>query len=232
MKKKLTATNILNALLVIIYILDRYIIKIPAGYTGFEWIPARMPNWARYLFGYCGGRLTDKMALMGSIININGHAFYRYVTYMFMHVFLIHLMVNVWALFIIGKFVEKKLGPSLMLGIFLISGIIAGIASEPVYAAIKPDFLFEEIVVCGASGGILGLMGAGLIICLVSKDKFRTMKLSDKVLLGVYGVVFTYLANGEIVSYVMVSHNLGLIVGIVTMLLILAIKRPLAERLR
>ncbi len=221
-KKFLTATNILIIIIVVCYILDRYIIPIPAGYEGFTW-SSTVEGESDTIFkilGFCGGRLTNLLALIGSELNPNGHMFYRYVTVVFTHAFLLHIAVNMIGLYFIGNFVEKKLGSKLTILLFFLIGTIEAITTDPIYLLFNPGYDMSTEVSAGASGAIFGLMGVGLVICLFSKDKFKSMKLSSKIVLAIYGVVFTYLANDEFISWTTFAHNNGFIIGIIIMLIL------------
>ena len=134
-KRWLSATNILIAIIVLCYILDRYIIPIPADYNGFTWFAEAegIPEVLFKMLGFCGGRLTNLFALLGSEINPNGHAFYRYITVVFTHAFLIHIVVNMVALYFIGNFVERKLGSKLTILLFFFTGVIEAITTDPLY---------------------------------------------------------------------------------------------------
>lgn len=236
MKKRrwLSVTNILIAIIVLCYILDRYFIPIPADYSGFTWAmeAEEVPEIVFKILGLCGGRLTNLLALLGPEINSNGHAFYRYITVVFTHGFLIHLVVNMIALYIIGNFVEKKLGSILTIVLFFFIGTMEAFITDPLYLLYNPSFDIKNVVSVGASGAIFGLMGVGIIICIFGKNKFQSMKLSHKVILAIYGIVFTYLANGSFISWTTFAHNIGLIIGIITMLIIYFTSNKLKDKIQ
>lgn len=221
-KKWLSSTNILIAIIVLCYILDRYIIPIPANYNGFTWNVEveGISEIVLKVLGFCGGRLTNLLAILGSDINPNGHAFYRHITVVFTHGFLIHIIVNMVALYFIGNFVEKKLGSKLTIILFFLTGTISSLITDPIYLLYDPSFEVNNAVSVGASGAIFGLMGVGLVICLLNKKKFKLMKLSHRIVLLLYGVIFTYLANGKLITWTTFAHNIGFIVGIITMLIL------------
>lgn len=243
-KKWLTVTNILIFIIILFYILDRYIIPIPAGYEGFSWggagveievegedVGVEGAETILNVLGFCGGRLTDALALIGTDVNPNGHAFYRYITVVFTHAFIIHLAVNMIGLYFIGNFVEKKIGPRLTIILFFITGILEALITDPLYLLYNPAFEITKTVTAGASGAIFGLMGAGLVICLLSKDKFKAMKKSHKIVLALYGIIFTYLANGELISWTTFAHNIGLIMGIICMIVLYFISPKIKEKI-
>ena len=76
---------------------------------------------------------------------------FRLVTYIFLHASLIHLLINMYSLFIIGTQIENYYGKIKYLIIFFVSGICGGLLS----AMVGPN-----MVSVGASGAIFGLLGA------------------------------------------------------------------------
>ncbi len=78
------------------------------------------------------------------------HEVWRLVSYMFLHGSLLHLMVNMYSLYIIGTQLETYLGRFKYLTIYLISGICGGMLS----------CIASHSASVGASGAIFGLLGA------------------------------------------------------------------------
>jgi membrane associated rhomboid family serine protease len=77
---------------------------------------------------------------------------WRYLTAIFLHGSLGHLVLNMFALGIFGSMLEKFIGRRFIL-VFLVSGIIANVISINFYASSL-----------GASGAIFGIIGALVII--------------------------------------------------------------------
>lgn len=75
------------------------------------------------------------------------------VTHIFLHGGWLHLIGNMWTLWIFGDNVEDRLGPIPFLLFYLASGILASL----LHAFIFPD---SVIPLVGASGAISGVMGA------------------------------------------------------------------------
>lgn len=75
---------------------------------------------------------------------------YRLITSAFLHVGLIHLLVNMYSLFVVGSQVENFLGKWKFLVIYLISAISGSLLS----------CLFTTTISAGASGAIFGLLGS------------------------------------------------------------------------
>ena len=87
-----------------------------------------------------------------NILLIKNGEIWRLLTCAFLHVGLIHLVVNMYSLRVIGPSVESLIGKSKFLFIYLISAISASLMSLV--------FVDSNIVSVGASGAIFGLMGA------------------------------------------------------------------------
>lgn len=75
---------------------------------------------------------------------------WRLATSIFLHIGIIHLIVNMYALFIIGKQLEGLIGRWKYLLVFLGSGIIGSLLSAVLHTSVS----------AGASGAIFGLLGS------------------------------------------------------------------------
>ena len=102
-----------------------------------------------------GNGSTDNYTLLVFGANVdtltkNGD-YYRLFTSMFLHIGILHLLCNMYSLYIIGKEVETVFGKVKYLIIYLLSGIAGSILS----------LAFNHNTICaGASGAIFGLLGA------------------------------------------------------------------------
>lgn len=76
---------------------------------------------------------------------------------MFLHGGWMHMIGNMWALWLFGNNVEDKMGPGRFLLFYLVTGILASLA----HYYINP---LSSIPVVGASGAIAGVMGAYFIM--------------------------------------------------------------------
>ena len=81
---------------------------------------------------------------------VNFNQYYRLFTGMFLHAGILHLLFNMYALYIIGMQLESFLGKAKYLAVYLLSGIGASMLS----------IFFSNSFSVGASGAIFGLMGA------------------------------------------------------------------------
>lgn len=78
--------------------------------------------------------------------------FFRLITCAFVHIGVVHLLVNSYSLFIIGSQMESFLGKLKYLFVYIISALFGSLMS----------IVFHETVSAGASGAIFGLLGSML----------------------------------------------------------------------
>ena len=100
-----------------------------------------------------GGFNIESLILFGANYGplVRGGAVYRLATCMFLHGGLIHIVLNMYSLYIIGPRVEDFFGKKKYLLIYFLSGISASLLS----IGLNPN-----VVSIGASGAIFGLFGA------------------------------------------------------------------------
>jgi membrane associated rhomboid family serine protease len=82
--------------------------------------------------------------------------YYRLLTSMFLHYGIFHLLLNMYALWIVGGVLEPLLGRLRFAALYLLSGLGGGVAT----------YLFSDIgtVAAGASGAVFGLFAAFYIL--------------------------------------------------------------------
>jgi membrane associated rhomboid family serine protease/antitoxin component YwqK of YwqJK toxin-antitoxin module len=117
--------------------------------------------------------VEDNLFLFWTGANFNpftlGGEPWRLITSMFMHGNIIHIAMNMFALFMIGKQLENDEGHLRFILIYFITGIVAGMASLT-YNLFTPGV--------GASGAIFGLFGYGLVREMVLQYRDRDALLS------------------------------------------------------
>ncbi len=146
-----------------------------------------------------GGSLYIRWLLYGPLVPHGG--WYRLVTAMFLHGFLLHLVFNMAALWFIGAPVEQYLGRARYIGLYFVSGL-AGSAGALVATPTQP--------VVGASGAIFGVLGAMMIL-----EWQVTGRLAGQAMtLIVINIVFNFAFNGLGGSISIGGHIGGLIGGI------------------
>jgi membrane associated rhomboid family serine protease len=114
-------------------------------------------------------------AKLNSLIETR-HEWWRFVTPVFIHINLIHLMINMYSLWVVGPYVEKLYGSAKFVVFWVVTGIAGVVAS---YLTVRPEmhvtslgrFLFKsgDVPSAGASGALFGLVG----VLFVFGIKFR-----------------------------------------------------------
>ncbi|WP_099158506.1 rhomboid family intramembrane serine protease [Virgibacillus ndiopensis] len=150
-----------------------------------------------------GSQSTENLVNFGAKYNpaiIDGE-WWRIITSMFLHIGLLHLFMNMLAVYYLGNTSERIYGSWRFLVIYFLAGIGGGLAS----------FAFTFNVSAGASGALFGLFGALLYFGLLYKKIFlQTMGKGLLILIGiniVFGFSFPQIDNG--------AHIGGLITGFV-----------------
>ncbi|MBC5809594.1 MAG: rhomboid family intramembrane serine protease [Candidatus Eremiobacteraeota bacterium] len=131
---------------------------------------------------------------------------WRLVSSAFLHDGLMHIGLNMFALWQVGSFVEAALGPVRMLLIYAAAMVGSGLAV--VY------FSYGQPTV-GASGAIFGLFGALLAIGLRYGSRGRSL-VAQTVPIILINLVFTF----SVASISKAAHVGGLVVGICAGLLL------------
>ena len=91
---------------------------------------------------------------------------WRFFTAMFLHIGILHLLMNSFALYFLGNAVERIYGSGRFVVIYFTAGLLGSIVS----------FSFSEQVSAGASGAIYGLFGALLYLGVRHREFFfRTL---------------------------------------------------------
>jgi rhomboid protease GluP len=123
---------------------------------------------------------SEVLIRYGAKLNLlirTSHQWWRFVTPMFLHVNLIHILVNMYSLWVVGPYVEKLYGSAKFVVFWVVTGICAVLASyfTVTSAAVTwgpfGRFLFrvDDAPSAGASGALFGLVG----ILFVFGIKFR-----------------------------------------------------------
>ena len=115
-------------------------------------------------------------AKLNSLIN-GQHQYWRFVTPMFVHVNLPHLLVNMYSLWMVGPYVEKLYGSAKFVVFWVVTGIAGVVASYLTVIDHNPPlgllgrFIFKthDTPSAGASGALFGLVG----VLFVFGIKFR-----------------------------------------------------------
>lgn len=115
-------------------------------------------------------------AKLNYLINAPYYQWWRFITPMFIHINLPHVLVNMYSLWMVGPYVEKLYGSAKFVVFWVLTGIMGVVAS---YLTVRPNmpvgslgrFLFKtaDVPSAGASGALFGLVGVLFIFGI----KFR-----------------------------------------------------------
>src|ERR1051325_6050988 len=117
-------------------------------------LPSDSLNILIHLFGIVPARFThpDWAAAVG----FPAGSFWSILTHQFLHGGWLHIISNMWALWIFGDNVEDRMGPFRFTIFYLVCGAAAGIT----HILINSDSVIPSV---GASGAIAGVLGAYLL---------------------------------------------------------------------
>jgi membrane associated rhomboid family serine protease len=160
------------------------------GWGGLLGQSTPLTNWGSVI-GYAAYGLGDP-ALHG----VAAGEWYRLVTAMFLHYGVLHLLMNMYALWILGRELEAVLGRLRFVGLYLLAGLGGNVAA----------YLFSapNAATAGASTAVFGLMAA---VFVVLKRLHRDV--APIVPIIVINVIFTFAVTGISVA----GHLGGLVAG-------------------
>ncbi|WP_342514264.1 rhomboid family intramembrane serine protease [Sporosarcina sp. FSL K6-1522] len=125
---------------------------------------------------------------------------WRLVTPMFLHADFMHLLFNMFSLFIFGPELEKIAGKARFLTIYLLAGIFGNIATY----FLQP----LEYASVGASGAIYGILGAFGALVYYTKHILPQLRQIILPIIAI-GTIMTFLQSNINAT----SHITGLVVG-------------------
>jgi rhomboid protease GluP len=148
-----------------------------------------------------------------------GGEWWRLFTSMFMHIGVIHLVFNMYALFMIGAYIEPMLGARTFTTAYLCTGIAATLVSTWWHDS--------NMVGAGASGAIFGMYG--VFLALLSTNLIPA-KARKEMLTGIGVMVGYNLLYGLKEGVDNAAHVGGLLSGLIAGYLIyLSIKKPVLK---
>ena len=143
--------------------------------------------------------ISAQYAVNGHDILVN-HEFYRLITGAFLHVDFLHLLFNMYALFILGKQIESMMGKLKFTTIYFYSMLGASLLS----------IILNRNPSVGASGAIFGLMGSILYFGYYYRVYLGQIVRTQIVPIILINLVIGFLPGSNIDNY---AHIGGLIGG-------------------
>jgi rhomboid protease GluP len=152
------------------------------------------------------GGSTDPMVLVrfGAKVNeliVRGQ-FWRLVTPIFLHIGIVHLAFNTYAIFVFGSQIERVFGTVRFVALYMLSGITGVLAS----------FSFSPHPSAGASSAIFGLIGTEAAFFYRYRNAFGRrgqQRLYNILIVIGYNLAFTFVASNIDVW----GHLGGLVAG-------------------
>lgn len=156
---------------------------------------------------------------------------WQLLTSSFLHANLMHLLLNMFALYMFGRDVERVLGSSHYLRLYVASVLAAALVQLAVVSFTSPGSAYPTI---GASGGVFGVLLAFAMLFprRIVTLLFPPIPMPAWLFVGVYGVI--ELTNGVVGTEAGVAHfaHLGGMLGAYLLLRRKHHGRGLSDRLR
>ncbi|MDH4128143.1 MAG: rhomboid family intramembrane serine protease [Spirochaetota bacterium] len=112
--------------------------------------------------------------------------YFRFITAYFLHIHPLHIIFNMFSLFMVGPFIEHIFGKINFFILYMFTGLVSTVSS---YLITMPP----EAV--GASGAIFGIVGGFTTFLIMYKDKLK-QDIRKKLLINIFVVVGINLAFG------------------------------------
>jgi membrane associated rhomboid family serine protease len=157
--------------------------------------------------GWSDVTLHQLGALEPSLV-LRGHEYWRLLTALFLHFGPVHLFLNLFALYLLGVPLERAIG-----GLrFSVCYLVSGIGSTAGVVVLAQLHLIRATFLVGASGAVMGVVGAWAGFLLLHRDALRARRrLSNVVMIVVVQIMFD-LATPQVS---MAAHLCGLVTGFV-----------------
>ncbi|MDX3773993.1 rhomboid family intramembrane serine protease [Chromatiaceae bacterium AAb-1] len=114
--------------------------------------------YVMYGFDYDATEWMFRNFAIDSLFIMEGQHLWSFFSYQFLHGGWIHLLGNMYFLWIIGDNLEDALGPWAFLGYYLLCGVAAAILE-----LVMTTLVGRELLMVGASGAVAGLFGMYLL---------------------------------------------------------------------
>ena len=118
-------------------------------------LPHRQLQNFIYLFGIVPARYTHPA--WAQMVGFPLDNYWPFLTSMFLHGGWLHIIGNMWMLWLFGDNVEDRMGPWRFLWFYLLCGVLSGVA----HTWLNP---VSRVPTIGASGAIAGVLGAYFIL--------------------------------------------------------------------
>lgn len=152
---------------------------------------------------------------VGSHSGIHNGEYWRFITPIFLHFGLTHMLFNSFSLVLFGPALEQMLGRFKFILAYVGAGVLANIATF----LINPSAQFQHV---GASGAIFGLFGIYIFMVVFRKHLIDSHNAQTVTVIFFIGLIMTFIQPG-INRY---AHILGFIAGFIIAPLVLTKVKP------
>jgi membrane associated rhomboid family serine protease len=145
---------------------------------------------------------------------------WQFVTYSFLHIGWLHLLLNLAVLYVLGGEINLRLGQVGHVGFYLAGAVVAGLG----FVLVAGD----DTSMVGASGAVGAVMGAHLVLLprqrirLGPRRSLRTMYVI--VVFFCYNLIMSLLPRDDAQQVAYEAHIGGMVFGFVVMVLLLALR--------
>lgn len=146
------------------------------------------------------------MVIPLSIVN---HEWWRIITASFLHFGPMHLLLNVFGLMLFGRMLEQTWGAGRMLACYITCSVCSIALAIPIYEATETG----PMILVGASGGVMGLIGAllGHLSVGISHGQSQMVRREFRLLAIVVALQISFDLTTPMVSSV--CHMIGMACG-------------------
>ncbi|MBL9021824.1 MAG: rhomboid family intramembrane serine protease [Myxococcales bacterium] len=184
--------------------------------TALVFVLGEVVYFAERSRGISRERVLEQMGALSATAVIEGGEYWRLVAPLFLHYGAAHAIFNLLGLYFLGPFVERALGRERFLLTYFGSGLAGTVlyVLRAQYLTAPDDFIARHTILVGASGAIMGLLGATIAVlargALGRKIPAARRRLAIVGMILVLQMVFDQLI-AQISSF---AHTVGALAGL------------------
>lgn len=146
--------------------------------------------------------------------------YYRFLTSMFTHFGITHLLGNMVILIALGARIENIIGRLNYVIVYIVTGLAAAFAS---YINFFCNDIYDYSA--GASGAIFGLLGVLVVIAFYNKGRVKDLSLMNMIILFILTLVDGLMSEG----IDNVAHAAGFMAGILAGIVLLLVNQKVVK---
>lgn len=147
--------------------------------------------------------------------------YWRYVTPIFLHIGIVHFLVNNYSLKVLGPHAEQIFGPKRFILIYVLTGIAGNIASAA----------YQPYPSAGASGALFGILGSSFWFELALSRSSNPLLARTSMVKSFFPVIIINLCLGLMVPMIdQAAHLGGLISGVIVAEILLNMKKNMIKK--